>query len=45
MTQFSDGTELTQPGSEVVRPGASLIISCKVSGYSLTENSYATGWI
>uniref|UniRef100_A0A8C2F509 Ig-like domain-containing protein n=1 Tax=Cyprinus carpio TaxID=7962 RepID=A0A8C2F509_CYPCA len=37
--------KLTQPGSGVVRPGASLVLSCKVSGYSLTDNSYATGWI
>ncbi|KAA8577356.1 hypothetical protein FQN60_002523, partial [Etheostoma spectabile] len=29
----------------VVQPGQSLIISCQVSGYSLTDNSYATGWI
>lgn len=42
---FLDEIELTQPGSGVVRPGASLVLSCKVSGYSLTDNSYATGWI
>ncbi|KAJ8283416.1 hypothetical protein COCON_G00022660, partial [Conger conger] len=35
--------ELTQPGSMIVKPGESLSISCKVSGYSLT--SYYTGWI
>ncbi|KAA8584974.1 hypothetical protein FQN60_003668, partial [Etheostoma spectabile] len=29
----------------VVQPGQSLTISCQVSGYSLTDNSYATGWI
>ncbi|XP_036404514.1 uncharacterized protein LOC118791307 [Megalops cyprinoides] len=36
--------ELTQPGSLTVKPGQSLTISCKVSGYSLTD-SYYTGWI
>ncbi|KAJ8283310.1 hypothetical protein COCON_G00021600, partial [Conger conger] len=37
--------ELTQPGSMTVKPGESLTISCKVSGYSLTDSSYATAWI
>ncbi|KAJ8246515.1 hypothetical protein COCON_G00234970, partial [Conger conger] len=37
--------ELTQPGSMVVTPGHSLTISCKVSGYSLTDSSYDTAWI
>ncbi|KAJ8283327.1 hypothetical protein COCON_G00021770, partial [Conger conger] len=37
--------ELTQPGSMVVTPGHSLTISCKVSGYSLTDSSYCTHWI
>ncbi|KAJ8246505.1 hypothetical protein COCON_G00235080 [Conger conger] len=37
--------ELTQPGSMVVTPGHSLTINCKVSGYSLTDNGYGTGWI
>uniref|UniRef100_A0A3B3QWF4 Ig-like domain-containing protein n=1 Tax=Paramormyrops kingsleyae TaxID=1676925 RepID=A0A3B3QWF4_9TELE len=37
--------QLTQPGSMTVRPGESLTISCKVSGYSLTDSSYATNWI
>ncbi|KAJ8246329.1 hypothetical protein GJAV_G00266350, partial [Gymnothorax javanicus] len=37
--------ELTQPGSMTVKPGQSLTISCKVSGYSVTDNNYATGWI
>ncbi|KAJ8283424.1 hypothetical protein COCON_G00022740, partial [Conger conger] len=37
--------ELTQPGSMVVTPGHSLTINCKVSGYSLTDSSYATNWI
>ncbi|KAJ8283323.1 hypothetical protein COCON_G00021730, partial [Conger conger] len=42
---FSYGhcVELTQPGSMIVKPGESLSISCKVSGYSLT--GYYTGWI
>ncbi|KAF3846571.1 hypothetical protein F7725_003649 [Dissostichus mawsoni] len=29
----------------VVQPGQPLTITCQVSGYSLTDNSYATGWI
>ena len=29
----------------VVKPGQSLTLSCKVSGYSLTDGSYATNWI
>uniref|UniRef100_A0A3P9H1T7 Ig-like domain-containing protein n=1 Tax=Oryzias latipes TaxID=8090 RepID=A0A3P9H1T7_ORYLA len=33
------------PDSKVVQPGQSLTISCQVSGYSLTDDSYATGWI
>ncbi|KAJ8249494.1 hypothetical protein GJAV_G00236050, partial [Gymnothorax javanicus] len=37
--------ELTQPGSMTVKPGQSLTISCKVSGYSLTDSSYCTNWI
>ncbi|KAJ8246334.1 hypothetical protein GJAV_G00266410 [Gymnothorax javanicus] len=37
--------ELTQPGSMTVKPGQSLTISCKVSGYSLTDSSYRTHWI
>uniref|UniRef100_A0A3Q3FIH0 Ig-like domain-containing protein n=1 Tax=Labrus bergylta TaxID=56723 RepID=A0A3Q3FIH0_9LABR len=31
--------------SMVVQPGQSLTLTCQVSGYSLTDNSYATGWI
>ncbi|KAJ8246327.1 hypothetical protein GJAV_G00266330, partial [Gymnothorax javanicus] len=37
--------ELTQPVSMTVKPGQSLTISCKVSGYSLTDSSYCTNWI
>ncbi|KAJ8283362.1 hypothetical protein COCON_G00022120, partial [Conger conger] len=37
--------ELTQPGSMFVTPGHSLTISCKVSGYSLTDSSYCTNCI
>lgn len=29
----------------VVQPGQALTIGCKVSGYSLTDNSYCTNWI
>uniref|UniRef100_A0A672F5B3 Ig-like domain-containing protein n=1 Tax=Salarias fasciatus TaxID=181472 RepID=A0A672F5B3_SALFA len=37
--------DLTQPESMVVQPGQSLSITCQVSGYSLTDSSYATGWV
>ncbi|KAI7803647.1 immunoglobulin heavy chain variable region [Triplophysa rosa] len=37
--------ELTQPASSVVRPGDALTLSCKVSGYSLTDSSYCSHWI
>ncbi|KAI5086992.1 hypothetical protein C0J45_24449, partial [Silurus meridionalis] len=37
--------ELTQVSSVMLKPGDSLTLSCKVSGYSVTVNSYATGWI
>uniref|UniRef100_A0A672F438 Ig-like domain-containing protein n=1 Tax=Salarias fasciatus TaxID=181472 RepID=A0A672F438_SALFA len=37
--------DLTQPESMAVQPGQSLSITCQVSGYSLTDNSYATGWV
>lgn len=41
------GLELSQPGSMVVKPGEILTLTCKVSGYSVSDNSvsYATGWI
>ena len=37
--------DLIQPDSMVVQPGQSLTITCQVSGYSLTDDNYATGWI
>ncbi|CAJ1076769.1 Immunoglobulin heavy variable 1-46 [Xyrichtys novacula] len=37
--------DLIQPDSKVVQPGQSLTITCQVSGYSPTDNSYGTGWI
>uniref|UniRef100_A0A3B4BNN6 Ig-like domain-containing protein n=1 Tax=Pygocentrus nattereri TaxID=42514 RepID=A0A3B4BNN6_PYGNA len=37
--------ELTQPGSMVINPGQSMSLTCKVSGYSLTDSSYCTAWI
>ncbi|KAI5608044.1 hypothetical protein C0J50_9666 [Silurus asotus] len=29
----------------MLKPGDSLTLSCKVSSLSVTDNSYATGWI
>ncbi|CAJ1076839.1 hypothetical protein F7725_003627 [Xyrichtys novacula] len=37
--------DLIQPDSKVVQPGQSLTITCQVSGYSPTDDNYATGWI
>ncbi|KAI5086225.1 hypothetical protein C0J45_23436, partial [Silurus meridionalis] len=37
--------ELIQTRSTVLTPGQSLTLTCKVSGYSITDNSYCTGWI
>ncbi|KAK2916424.1 hypothetical protein Q8A67_000798 [Cirrhinus molitorella] len=36
---------LTQTNSIVLQPGDSLTLTCEVSGYSVTDNSYATAWI
>ncbi|MGH0185130.1 UNVERIFIED_CONTAM: hypothetical protein FKN15_017047 [Acipenser sinensis] len=38
---------ITQSSPEVRKPGESLKLSCKISGYSLTDSSswYGTGWI
>eukprot|EP00064_Thunnus_orientalis_P026410 superscaffoldBa00016691_g26920 len=35
--------DLIQSDSMAVQPGQSLTITCQVSGYSLTDSSYATG--
>uniref|UniRef100_A0A096LVU4 Immunoglobulin heavy variable 6-1 n=1 Tax=Poecilia formosa TaxID=48698 RepID=A0A096LVU4_POEFO len=37
--------ELIQPDSKIVQPGGSLSITCRVSGYSLTDSNYATMWV
>uniref|UniRef100_A0A667WVL6 Ig-like domain-containing protein n=1 Tax=Myripristis murdjan TaxID=586833 RepID=A0A667WVL6_9TELE len=37
--------DLIQPDSVVVQPGQSLSITCQPSGYALTDNNYATGWV
>uniref|UniRef100_A0A3B1IPF8 Ig-like domain-containing protein n=1 Tax=Astyanax mexicanus TaxID=7994 RepID=A0A3B1IPF8_ASTMX len=37
--------ELSQSGSTVVAPGQSTTLTCRVSGYSLTDSSYCTDWI
>uniref|UniRef100_A0A3B1JNQ4 Ig-like domain-containing protein n=1 Tax=Astyanax mexicanus TaxID=7994 RepID=A0A3B1JNQ4_ASTMX len=37
--------ELSQSGSAVVAPGQSTTLTCRVSGYSLTDSSYCTSWI
>ncbi len=45
---FSSGVhcvELTQTDSIVLSPGQVLTLSCKISGYSVTDSSYCTGFI
>ncbi|KAL1278282.1 hypothetical protein QQF64_024955, partial [Cirrhinus molitorella] len=37
--------ELTQTDSTVLSPGQVLTLSCKISGYSVTDSSYCTGFI
>uniref|UniRef100_A0A8C1LTW3 Ig-like domain-containing protein n=1 Tax=Cyprinus carpio TaxID=7962 RepID=A0A8C1LTW3_CYPCA len=37
--------ELTQTDSVVLSPGQVLTLSCKLSGYSVTDSSYCTGFI
>uniref|UniRef100_A0A669C9T9 Ig-like domain-containing protein n=1 Tax=Oreochromis niloticus TaxID=8128 RepID=A0A669C9T9_ORENI len=37
--------DLIQPDSRIVQPGQSLTITCHISGYSLTDGSYATCWV
>uniref|UniRef100_A0A673J4X8 Ig-like domain-containing protein n=1 Tax=Sinocyclocheilus rhinocerous TaxID=307959 RepID=A0A673J4X8_9TELE len=37
--------ELTQTDSIVLSPGQVLTLSCKISGYSVTDSSYWTHWI
>lgn len=36
---------LTQPNSIILQPGNSLTLTCEVSGYSVTDDNYATAWI
>uniref|UniRef100_A0A672KNZ0 Immunoglobulin V-set domain-containing protein n=1 Tax=Sinocyclocheilus grahami TaxID=75366 RepID=A0A672KNZ0_SINGR len=37
--------ELTQTDSMVLSPGQVLTLSCKISGYSVTDSSYCTHFI
>ncbi|KAL0993206.1 hypothetical protein UPYG_G00104680 [Umbra pygmaea] len=41
------GLELTQPSILNIKPGESLVIDCKVSGYSLTDrsNMFGVAWV
>ncbi|XP_051995360.1 uncharacterized protein LOC127652937 [Xyrauchen texanus] len=36
---------LTQQDSILLQPGRSFTLTCKVSGYSVTDDNYATAWI
>ncbi|KAK2916426.1 hypothetical protein Q8A67_000800 [Cirrhinus molitorella] len=45
MTCVECNIVLTQTNSIVLQPGDSLTLTREVSGYSVTDNSYATGWI
>lgn len=47
LTGVHCGLDLSQSGSVVVKPGESLTLTCKVSGYSLTDstNVYGVAWI
>ncbi|KAI2646559.1 Immunoglobulin heavy variable 3-43 [Labeo rohita] len=45
MTCVECNIVLTQTNSIVLQPGNSLTLTCEVSGYSVTDDSYATAWI
>lgn len=40
-----DDIDLIQSDSMAVQPGKTLTISCQVSGYSITNDSYVTRWV
>ncbi|EDL01305.1 mCG142069, partial [Mus musculus] len=42
-TSVHSQVQLQQPGAELVRPGASVKLSCKASGYTFT--SYWMNWV
>ncbi|KTG37140.1 hypothetical protein cypCar_00043784 [Cyprinus carpio] len=45
MTCVECNIVLKQTNSIVLQPGNSLTLTCEVSGYSVTDDSYATAWI
>ncbi|KAF4092456.1 hypothetical protein AMELA_G00021230, partial [Ameiurus melas] len=37
--------QLNQPGTTILSPAQSMTLTCKVSGYSVSDGSYWTHWI
>uniref|UniRef100_A0A3Q2Q6E3 Ig-like domain-containing protein n=1 Tax=Fundulus heteroclitus TaxID=8078 RepID=A0A3Q2Q6E3_FUNHE len=43
--QAENNIRTMKPDSTVVQPGQSLTITCRPSGFSLTDSGYATAWL